>query len=191
MSYNKHKLRKPWHWREVRIVYGSDLDWIQDEYEFPFYWYRQIGKNIELVKQLTRFGGVVQDYNEWVPDIPKIENEIPDVKPPDENFMDRREWTTLGPYVRDPLPVEYTIDHGITKVFYELTEDGRYKSITHFKDGKIVYQCNMDYKKFDNLLYPVLYYNTKKVQVRRIGAVWQWDSGRPYTEKKQFYGKRK
>ena len=31
----------------------------------------------------------------------------------------------------------------------------------------------------------------KKVEVKRMGAHWQWISGRPYTEKKQFYGKRK
>ena len=28
-------------------------------------------------------------------------------------------------------------------------------------------------------------------EVKRVGVNWQWISGRPYTEKKQFYGKRK
>ena len=53
MSYNKHKLRKPWHWRDCPIYYGSSLEWIQDKYEFPFYWYRQIDKNIEF-KQTSK-----------------------------------------------------------------------------------------------------------------------------------------
>ena len=191
MAYNKHTLRKPWHWRDCPIYYGSSLEWIKDQYEFPFYWYRQIDKNIELVKQLNRFCGVVQDWNEWVEVIPKPQNEIPEVRPPDENFLDRREWNTLGAYVPDPLPTQVKIEHGSTKVFYELTEDGRYKTITHFKDGKIVYQVNMEYKKFENHLYPVHYYSSEKREVKRVGAHWQWISGRPYTEKKQFYGKRK
>jgi hypothetical protein len=191
MSYNKHTLRKPWAWRDVPIMYGSSLEWIKDQYEFPFYWYRQIDKNIELVKQLNRFCGVVQDWNEWVEVIPKPENDIPEVRPPDENYLDRREWNTLGAYIPDPLPTELKIEHGSTKVFYELTPDGRYKTITHFKDGKIVYQVNMEYKKFENHLYPVHYYSSEKREVKRVGAHWQWISGRPYTEKKQFYGKRK
>jgi predicted transcriptional regulator len=191
MAYNKHTLRKPWAWRDCPIYYGSSLEWIKDKYEFPFYWYRQIDKNIELVKQISRFCGVVQDWNEWVEVIPKPENDIPEVRPPDENYLDRREWNTLGAYVKDPLPRQMTIEHGTTKKIYELTEDGRYKSITYFKDGKIVYQCNMEYKKFENHLYPVHYYSSEKREVKRVGAHWQWISGRPYTEKKQFYGKRK
>ena len=49
----------------------------------------------------------------------------------------------------------------------------------------------MEYKKFENHLYPVHYYSSEKREVKRVGAHWQWISGRPYTEKKQFYGKRK
>ena len=191
MAYNKHTLRKPWAWRDCAIYYGSSLEWIKDQYEFPFYWYRQIDKNIELVKQISRFCGVVQDWNEWVEVIPKPEYKIRDVGILEENYLDRREWNTLGAYVPDPLPRELVIEHGTTKKLYELTEDGRYKTITHFKDGKIVYQVNMEYKKFENHLYPVHYYSSEKREVKRVGVNWQWISGRPYTEKKQFYGKRK
>ena len=118
MAYNKHTLRKPWQWRDCPIYYGSSLEWIKDKYEFPFYWYRQIDKNIELVKQINRFCGVVQDWNEWVEVIPKPQNDIPEVRPPDENYLDRREWNTLGAYVKDPLPREVTIENGTTKKVY-------------------------------------------------------------------------
>jgi uncharacterized protein YcfL len=58
------KLSKPWVWRENAVIYTHPSQVIHEPY--PFYWYRATGLQIELVKQVSKFCGIVQDWNEYI-----------------------------------------------------------------------------------------------------------------------------
>ena len=189
MSYNKHKLRKPWDWRDCPIYYGSSLEWIKDQYEFPFYWYRQQGKEIELVKQINRFCGVVQDSNTWV-EIPAPQVEAP-VAPVEDMYLDRRSWLTLGEVPYDPIDQLSTFVWGEKKVQLSYTGDGQLYNRKEWVNDQLTYGSAMIYTRKKDRFFASHYWNTDGVECNKIEKGWNWIKGKPMIEKKQFYGKRK
>jgi hypothetical protein len=184
----KHQLLKPWDWRDVPIVYGACLEWIKDQYDFPFYWYRQIDNKIELVKQLSRNCGVVQDSNEWIPS--QITLAKPEtISPVEEMYLDRRSWLTLGEVPYDPLDQLSTFTWGNKKVQLSYTTDGQLFSRKEWVNDQIVYSSAISYNRKKDRFFASHYKNSDGVEAQKIDKGWNYLAGKPIIEKQ--YGKHK
>ena len=95
------KLAKPWVWREEAIIYTHPSEVIHQPY--PFYWYRATGLQIELIKQVSKFCGIVQDWNEYIPEPKEVAAEETPVLSVEDMYIDRRSWMTLGEVPYDPI----------------------------------------------------------------------------------------
>lgn len=161
------KLSKPWVWRENAIIYTHPS---QVEHQpYPFYWYRATGLQIELIKQVSKYCGIVQDSNEYI-----VEAEIVQAEPiePEKEIelsvsQEWRSWTTLGEVIEDPLPLENVFQYGNIKHIQHLTEDGKIKKVESYQNDKLLYSCNFEYKKIKGNSMWIEYTNSYGVKVIR------------------------
>lgn len=180
------KLRKPWTWKDNAIIYQDSSIVVHEPY--PFYWYRVYGNEIELVKQISKFCGVVQDWNEFIPDDKPTTVEAP-VHSIEDMYIDHRSWLTLGEVSSDPIDMIAEFNWGNTTTKLEYTPDGQLYSIRHYVDDKIIYVGQYTYAKKKDRYFAHTYQNSLGVECKKIESGWEWISGKPIIDKQ--YGKRK
>jgi hypothetical protein len=162
------KLLKNWQWREEAIIYNYPSEVIHQPY--PFYWYRATGLQIDLVKQVSKYCGIVQDSNEFIPNAKEIEAVEPVVPEKEIDLsvsQEWRSWITLGEVIEDPLPLENIFEYGNIKHIQYLTEDGKIKKVESYQNDKLLYTCNFEYKKIKGNSMWIEYTNSDGVKVIR------------------------
>jgi hypothetical protein len=180
------KLVKEWIWKPEASIYEHSSQVVH--YAYPFYWYRVYGNEIELVKQISKNVGIVQDWNSLVQDQPEVV--APEVVSSIEDmYVDHRSWLTLGEVSSDPIDQVAEFTWGDTTTKLEYTPDGQLYSVRHYVDGKIVYVGQYSYAKKKDRYFATRYQNSLGVECNKIDKGWNWISGKPVIEKK--YGKRK
>lgn len=176
------KLAKPWDWNENAIMYTHPSEVIHEPY--PFYWYRVTGLQIELIKQVSKFCGVVQAVNEYV----KEEEEVP-VLSIEDMYLDRRSWLTLGEVPYDPIDQVENYIWGNKRVQLSFTPDGQLFERKEWINDQISSKSTFGYSKKKDRYFATHYQNADGVKCKKIDKGWEWISGKPLIEKK--YGKHK
>ena len=180
------KLSKPWVWRENAVIYTHPSQVIHEPY--PFYWYRATGLQIELIKQVSKFCGIVQDWNEYIkPEPIPLEAVEAPVLSIQDMYIDRRSWLTLGEVPYDPIDQIENYTWGNKRVQLSFTPDGQLFERKEWVNDQIVYTAQFRYRKAMNYS-ACSYRNSLGVVVIKDSLGWRWDSGKPLIEKK--YGKR-
>lgn len=179
------KLAKEWIWKPEANIYEHSSQVVH--YAYPFYWYRVYGFEIELVKQISKNVGIVQDWNSLIEDKPEIQAEP--IASVEDMYIDHRSWLTLGEVSSDPIDMVGEFTWGDTTTKLEYTPDGQLYSIRHYVDGKIVYVGQYSYAKKKDRYFATRYQNSLGVECNKIDKGWNWIAGKPVIEKK--YGKRK
>ena len=177
------KLKKPWDWNNNAIMYNHPSEVVHERY--PFYWYRVTGLQIELVKQVSKFCGIVQDWNEYIPD------EVVEITPTlsiEDMYIDRRSWLTLGEVPYDPIDQISVFNWGNKKVQLSFTPDGQLFERKEGVNDQISSRANFDYTMKKDRYFATRYKNSDGVECNKIDKGWNWISGKPVIEKK--YGKR-
>ena len=178
------KLYKPWVWRENAIMYDHPSKVVHEPY--PFYWYRETGNEIELVKQISAFCGVVQDWNHYVKEesfIYKVDGDILDIE---EMYIDHRSWLTLGDIPYNPIDQISTFIWGNKKVQLSYTPDGQLFERKEWMNNQIVYKSNVEFKRVKDRYFAKLYENTDGVKTTKLYKTWHWAKGKPMITKKQY-----
>ena len=179
------KLAKPWDWNENAIMYTHPSEVVHEPY--PFYWYRVTGLQIELIKQISKFCGVVQAVNEFLP-TPKDLEAAP-VLSVEDMYIDRRSWLTLGEVPYDPIDQIENYTWGNKRVQLSFTPDGQLFERKEWINDQISSTAAFSYHKKKDRYFATHYQNSNGVKCRKVEKRWDWDSSKPLTEKK--YGKRK
>jgi hypothetical protein len=163
--YN-YKLEKAWDWNEqAEIYYNNERP---DRTDYPFWWYKVDGDDIYLIKQISKFCGVIQRENRYVliDDRSTVEklakrNYVDDIDQETASELERRSWYTLGE-VQDlePTPREVVISHenggGCIYRFHPV--HGRMISCIWINaDGETIYKSIFEY---NDKHYAVKYGNT-------------------------------
>jgi hypothetical protein len=178
------KLSKPWVWREDAIIYNYPSEVIHQPY--PFYWYRATGLQIDLVKQVSKYCGIVQDSNEFIPN-PVVPVEA--ISTTEDIYVDHRSWLTLGEVPQDPIDQISTFVWGTRKVQLSFTPDGKLFERREWSYDQPTYTAQFSYSKKKDRYFANHYKNSLGVNCKKIDTGWDWISGKPLIEKK--YGKRK
>lgn len=178
------KLSKEWIWKPEANIYEHSSQVVH--YAYPFYWYRVYGNEIELVKQISKNVGIVQDWNSLIEDQPEIQAEP--IASVEDMYIDHRSWLTLGEVSSDPIDMVGEFTWGDTTTKLEYTPDGQLYSVRHYVDGKIVYVGQYSYAKKKDRYFATRYQNSLGVECNKIDKGWNWIAGKPVIEKK--YGKR-
>jgi len=178
------KLAKPWDWNENAIMYTHPSEVVHEPY--PFYWYRVTGLQIELIKQISKFCGVVQAVNEFLP-TPKDLEAAP-VLSVEDMYIDRRSWLTLGEVPYDPIDQIENYTWGNKRVQLSFTPDGQLFERKEWINDQISSTAAFSYHKKKDRYFATHYQNSNGVKCRKVEKRWDWDSSKPLTEKK--YGKR-
>ena len=177
------KLLKPWVWREDAVIYTSAFDVVHQPY--PFYWYRATGLQIELVKQVSKFCGIVQDSNEYI--VEAVVEATP-VLSVEDMYIDRRSWLTLGEVPFDPIDQIETYTWGNRKVQLSFTPDGQLYERKEWDYDQVTFVAQYSYSKKKDRYFATYYKNSDGVECNKIDKGWNWISGKPLIEKR--YGKR-
>jgi hypothetical protein len=183
------KLSKPWVWRENAIIYTHPSQVIHQPY--PFYWYRATGLQIELIKQVSKFCGIVQDWNEYIkPDPVQVVEAVVEapVLSVEEMYIDRRSWMTLGDVPYDPIDQIETYTWGNRRVQLSFTPDGQLFERKEWTNDQISFVSQYNYSKKKDRYFANYYKNSDGVECNKIDKGWNWITGKPIIEKK--YGKR-
>lgn len=178
------KLAKEWIWKPEANIYEHSSQVVH--YAYPFYWYRVYGNEIELVKQVSKNVGIVQDWNSLVEEKAEVHAEL--IASVEDMYIDHRSWLTLGEVVSDPIDQVAEFTWGDTTTKLEYTPDGQLYSVRHYVDGKIVYVGQYSYAKKKDRYFATRYQNSLGVECNKIEKGWNWIAGKPVIEKK--YGKR-
>ena len=177
------KLLKPWVWREDAVIYTSAFDVVHQPY--PFYWYRATGLQIELVKQVSKFCGIVQDSNEYIVEAVVETTPILSVE---DMYIDRRSWLTLGEVPFDPIDQIETYVWGNRKVQLSFTSDGQLYERKEWDYDQVTFIAQYSYSKKKDRYFANYYKNSDGVECNKIDKGWNWITGKPIIEKR--YGKR-
>jgi hypothetical protein len=177
------KLLKPWIWRENAVIYNHPSE--VEHQPYPFYWYRATGLQIELVKQVSKFCGIVQDWNEYIVEAVVEPTAVSSVE---DMYIDRRSWLTLGEVPFDPIDQIETYTWGSRKVQLTFTPDGQLYERKEWTNDQISFVSQYSYSKKKDRYFARHYYNSDGVQCYKHDGGWQWHSGKPLIEKR--YGKR-
>jgi hypothetical protein len=179
------KLSKPWVWRENAVIYNHPSE--VEHQPYPFYWYRATGLQIELVKQVSKFCGIVQDWNEYIVEAaPVVEHTA--VSSVEDMYIDRRSWLTLGEVPFDPIDQIETYTWGNKRVQLSFTADGQLFSRKEWINDQISSTSAFSYSKKKDRYFASCYVNSDGVHCQKIDKGWNWISGKPIIEKR--YGKR-
>jgi hypothetical protein len=179
------KLLKNWQWREDAIIYTRAWDVVHQPY--PFYYYLVDGLKIDLVKQVSKYCGIVQDSNEFIPtQVAVVAEPIPTT---DDIYVDHRSWLTLGEVPHDPIDQISTFVWGTRKVQLSFTPDGKLFERREWSYDQPTYTAQFSYSKKKDRYFANHYKNSEGVECKKIDTGWDWISGKPLIEKK--YGKRK
>jgi hypothetical protein len=181
------KLSKPWVWRENAIIYTHPSE--VEHQPYPFYWYRVTGLQIELIKQIDKFCGVVQAVNEFIPTPKEVVVEDAPVLSVEDMYVDRRSWLTLGEVPFDPIDQIENYVWGNKRVQLSFTPDGQLFSRKEWINDQISSTAAFSYQKKKDRYFASCYVNSDGVHCQKIDKGWDWISGKPLIEKK--YGKRK
>jgi hypothetical protein len=184
------KLLKPWVWRENAVIYNHPSE--VEHQPYPFYWYRATGLQIELVKQVSKNCGIVQDSNEYIKPEPIgiIDNVVDSiVTPVEEMYIDRRSWMTLGEVPYDPIDQIETYTWGSRKVQLSFTGDGQLYERKEWDYDQVTFIAQYNYSKKKDRYFANYYKNSDGVECNKIDKGWNWITGKPLIEKR--YGKRK
>lgn len=137
----KLQLERPWEWNEQAEMFCYPDRPTRTDY--PFWWYNVDGLKISLIKQVSKYFGVIFQENRYitaeqsaiVDNFSKIHLDDYDSDTAEEIF--RRSWMTLGEYVPDDYENEIIIEYpsGGAVVF---TIHPKIKKITE------VTQCDAD-----------------------------------------------
>ena len=178
------KLSKPWVWRENAVIYTHPSEVIHEPY--PFYWYRATGLQIELVKQVSKFCGIVQDWNEYIVEAAPVE--ATPVLSVEDMYIDRRSWMTLGEVPYDPIDQIENYTWGNKRVQLSFTPDGQLFERKEWYYDQITFVSQYKYSKKKDRYFANYYKNSDGVECNKIDKGWNWITGKPLIEKK--YGKR-
>jgi hypothetical protein len=177
------KLSKPWVWRENAVIYNHPSEVIHEPY--PFYWYRATGLHIELVKQVSKYCGIVQDSNEYI--VEAVVEATP-VLSVEDMYIDRRSWMTLGEVPYDPIDQIETYTWGNRKVQLSFTPDGQLYERKEWNYDQVTFVAQYSYSKKKDRYFANYYKNSYGVECNKIDKGWNWITGKPLIEKR--YGKR-
>lgn len=171
----KYKLEKPWDWNEQAEMYYNNQRPTRTDY--PFFWYKVEGDDIALIKQISKFCGVIHQENRWVivderTVVEKLakRNHMEEVDAETATELERRSWMTLGE-VQDlePTPKDVVISYensgGCIYKFHPV--HGRLMQATWINaDGEIIYKSMFVY---NDKHFAIKYGNTLK---DRWAKVW-------------------
>ena len=177
------KLSKPWVWREDAVIYNHPSEVIQQPY--PFYWYRTTGLQIELVKQVSKFCGIVQDSNEYI--VEAVVEATP-VLSVEDMYIDRRSWLTLGEVPFDPIDQIENYTWGNRRVQLTFTPDGQLFERKEWDYDQVSFVAQYSYSKKKDRYFANYYRNSDGVECNKIDKGWNWIIGKPIIDKR--YGKR-
>jgi hypothetical protein len=180
------KLSKPWVWRENAVIYTHPSQVIHEPY--PFYWYRATGLQIELVKQVSKFCGVIQDCNYYVTEQSNVTEVEAPVLSVEDMYIDRRSWMTLGDVPYDPINQIENYTWGNKRVQLSFTPDGQLFERKEWYYDQITFVAQYNYSKKKDRYFANYYKNSDGVECNKIDKGWNWITGKPIIEKK--YGKR-
>ena len=180
------KLSKPWVWRENAVIYTHPSQVIHEPY--PFYWYRATGLQIELVKQVSKFCGVIQDCNYYVTEQSNVTEVEAPVLSIQDMYIDRRSWLTLGEVPYDPIDQIENYTYGNRRVQLSFTPDGQLFERKEWVNDQISFVAQYNYSKKKDRYFANYYKNSDGVECNKIDKGWNWITGKPIIEKK--YGKR-
>lgn len=181
------KLSKPWVWRENAIIYTHPSE--VEHQPYPFYWYRATGLQIELVKQVSKYCGIVQDSNEYIKEPEIVQAEPVAISSVEDMYIDRRSWLTLGEVPYDPIDQLETYVWGNRKVQLSFTPDGQLFERKEWEYDQLTFVSQYSYSKKKDRYFATRYKNSDGVECNKIDKGWNWISGKPLIEKR--YGKRK
>ena len=178
------KLSKPWVWRENAVIYNHPSE--VEHQPYPFYWYRATCLQIELVKQVSKFCGIVQDSNEYI--VEAVVEATP-VLSVEDMYIDRRSWLTLGEVPYDPIDQIETYVWGNRKVQLSFTGDGQLYERKEWDYDQVTFVAQYSYSKKKDRYFANYYRNSDGVECNKIDKGWNWISGKPIIDKR--YGQRK
>lgn len=182
------KLAKDWIWKPEASIYEHSSQVVH--YAYPFYWYRVYGNEIELIKQVSKFCGIVQDWNSLIEDHPLVAAPVVEaVSSVEDMYIDRRSWLTLGEVPFDPIDQISTFIWGNRKVQLSFTPDGQLFERKEWYYDQPTYTARFGYSKKKDRYFATHYKNSDGVECNKIDKGWNWIAGKPVIEKK--YGKRK
>ena len=150
-------LEKAWEWNDKILMYFDHQR--PDMVNFPFWWYHIEGREIRLIKQVSKTFGVVFSENRWIPEVEEVEilvNSLDsyyqdhDLDSDTLSEIERRSWSTLGQYVIDDYPnellIEYASGGGVIFKFHPTTK--KILEVTKCNsDGIIIYHCKVDFEE--------------------------------------------
>lgn len=176
------KLYKPWVWRENAIMYDHPSKVVHEPY--PFYWYRVTDLEIELVKQISKNCGVVQDWNHYVK--PEPVTELIAVSVIEDMYIDHRSWLTLGEVPIDPIDPITTFIWGNKKVQLSFTPDGKLLERKEWVNDQIKHNSWFGYALVKDRYFADRYYSSDGIACNKSPFGWNWTKGKPTIEKKQY-----
>ena len=150
----KYQLERPWDWNERAEMYYNNERPTRTDY--PFWWYKVEGDDIYLIKQITKFWGVIHNQNKYV----LIEDEslisnlakkhyLEDVDNETAYELERRSWMTLGEVddlEKTPSEVVISYEGGGGCIYKFHPVHGRIVScIWVDADGVIIYKSIFEY----------------------------------------------
>jgi hypothetical protein len=143
-------LEKPWEWNERALMYFDTQRPVLEN--FPFWWYHIEGREVRLIKQISKTCGVCFGENKWVEvdersTVEKLDkrNAFYEVDSETATELERRSWMSLGESVDlEPTPKQVTIVHpnggGCIYTFHPV--HGRMLQCTWIsQDGEIIYKA--------------------------------------------------
>jgi len=178
-------LEKPWDWNDQALMYFDTQRPVMEK--FPFWWYHIEGREVRLIKQISKNCGVVFNENRWIEQddrttVEKLDNRnaFYEIDAETATELERRSWMSLGePVDQEPTPKQVTIVHpnggGCIYTFHPV--HGRMLQSTWInQDGEIIYKAMYVYNDKN---FAVKYGNT-------LGDRWAkvWDQ-----EKKKYLWK--
>lgn len=150
-------LEKPWDWNDQALMYFDCQRPVMTR--FPFWWYHVEGRQVRLIKQISKTFGVCFAENRWIEEVEEngdyalnLENIYSHLEYDSNTIseLERRSWMTLGQFVIDDYANEFMIEYpsggGVIFKFHPMTK----KIIEVTKcdsDGIIVYYCKIDFEE--------------------------------------------
>jgi hypothetical protein len=142
-------LEKAWEWNNQALMFFDHQRPAMEN--FPFWWYHIEGREVRLIKQISKNVSVIFGENKWIEQddrtaVEKLDkrNAFYEIDSETATELERRSWMSLGEEINtDPTPKEVTIVYpnggGCIYTFHPV--HGRMLQCTWInQDGEIIYK---------------------------------------------------
>jgi hypothetical protein len=168
-------LEKPWEWNEQALMYFDRQR--PEMFRFPFWWYHIEGREVRLIKQISKNCGICFAENRWVEREATFAEQLQEklatyeIDAETASELERRSWMTLGEVESlEAAPKQVTIVHpnggGCIYNFHPV--HGRMLNCTWInQDGEIIYKAMYVYNEKH---FAAQYGNTTGMRMHKV-----WD----------------